>query len=91
MSTKKPSPAAFKLPGLPKPPPRTEVLPEAAKAFVPDERPPSKLRADSRGERLAIYLRPEILRRLRHRCVDDGRSLSDAINEAVARWLGEVP
>ncbi len=84
---------------LPKPPKRTPVPEPEAERFVeamelaetqsvrrrsPKE---SKLRRASRGERVAVYLPPEIVEQLRIRCVQERRSVSDAVSDAVTAWL----
>jgi hypothetical protein len=50
-----------------------------------------QLRRAERGERLTVYLPPDLARRLRHRCVDDQRSVSDAITAAVLAWVEARP
>jgi len=75
---------------LPKPPARTQVRDRAAAKFVKAERKPassSRLRRDVSGERLAIYLPPEVAEELRVRCARERRSISDAVTEAVSGWL----
>lgn len=46
-----------------------------------------RLRRSESGERMSIYLPPDIAEKLRVRCALDRRSLSDAVTEAVAGWL----
>jgi hypothetical protein len=75
---------------LPKPPPRTAVKDKAASRFVKAERKASKasrLRRETGGERLSIYLPPDVVEELRVRCARERRSISDAVTEAVAGWL----
>jgi hypothetical protein len=75
---------------LPKPPARTAVKADAEAKFVKAERRPSRasrLRRDIGGERLAIYLPPEVAEELRVRCARERRSISDAVTEAVSAWL----
>ena len=75
---------------LPKPPARTSVKDQAAAKFVRAERKPSRasrLRREVAGERLAIYLPPDVAEELRVRCARERRSISDAVTEAVSAWL----
>jgi hypothetical protein len=75
---------------LPKAPPRTSVKDQAAAKFVKAERKPSRasrLRRDIGGERLAIYLPPDVAEELRVRCARERRSISDAVTDAVTQWL----
>jgi hypothetical protein len=75
---------------LPKPPARTPVKDQAAAKFVKAERKPSRtsrLRRDSGGERIAIYLPPDLAEALRVRCARERRSISDAVTDAVTGWL----
>lgn len=51
------------------------------------ERRASSLRRAHRGERLAVYLPPQVLEAVKVRCVRERRSVSDAITVAVhADW-----
>lgn len=52
-----------------------------------DSEPSSKRRRPVRGERIAVYLPPELVENLRVRCVFERRSVSDAVTEAVASWM----
>lgn len=84
---------------LPKPPKRTPVAEPEAERFVEASEDPapraakrkapkeSKLRRPTRGERVAVYLPPELMEELRIRCVQERRSVSDAVTEAVGRWV----
>lgn len=75
---------------LPKTPSRTAVKEQAAAKFVKAERRPasaSRLRREGGGERVAIYLPPELAEELRVRCARERRSISDAVTEAVASWM----
>jgi hypothetical protein len=76
---------------LPKAPARTPVKDQAATKFVKSERKgrpsASRLRREGGGERLAIYLPPDIAEELRVRCARERRSISDAVTEAVSGWL----
>jgi len=55
---------------------------KALKSFVA-AKPPSALRREERGERLAVYLPEDIATELRVYCAKSRRSLSDAVSEAV--------
>ena len=46
--------------------------------------PSARLRRDDPGERLAVYLPPELVQALRIHCVHERRSASDAATEAIA-------
>jgi hypothetical protein len=75
---------------LPKPPPRTPVEGPSAVKFTRSERKPSRasrLRREVGGERVAIYLPPELAEELRVRCARERRSISDAVTEAVTGWI----
>lgn len=79
--------SGFKVPAAPK---RTAVDDATAKRFVeakPAAAGGSKLRRDERGERLSVYLPPELASALRVYCARDRRSVSDAVSEAVAQLL----
>lgn len=74
----------------PQEPPLREELPQAS----PPQGPPSAGRKGSRrrspsepGERVTVYLPPDVATELRVRCAQDRRSLSDAITEATEVWL----
>ena len=79
---------------LPKPLPRRDVPDAEAQHFeraaelvlVPAQPKPSKRRRPSRGERMAVYLPPELAEALRVRCAHERRSMSDAVTEAVSIW-----
>jgi hypothetical protein len=83
---------------LPQALPRTEVSDEQALRFVQGGQEPSprrakrlkrssRLRREESGERVAVYLPPEAAMALRVRCAQERRSVSDAVTEAVAKWL----
>jgi hypothetical protein len=81
---------------LPKVQQRTEVPDELALRFVHGGRSTvgsrqgkksSRLRREESGERVAVYLPPEAATALRVRCAQERRSVSDAVTEAVAKWL----
>lgn len=80
---------------LPSPPRRSDVREEIAQRFERVElverstppRPPSRLRRETLGERLAIYVPPELAETLRVRCARERRSISDAMTEALELWM----
>ena len=45
------------------------------------------LRRETSGERLSIYLPPELAQELRIKSVKQRRSVSDAVTEAVRQWV----
>ncbi|MCC7542614.1 MAG: ribbon-helix-helix protein, CopG family [Deltaproteobacteria bacterium] len=45
------------------------------------------LRRETSGERLSVYLPPELAQELRLKCVKQRRSVSDAVTEAVRQWV----
>ena len=47
----------------------------------------SRLRRETQGERMAVYLPPKMAEDLRVFCARKRRSLSDAVTEAVGEWL----
>lgn len=53
----------------------------------PPTPPASQLRRGERGERLTVYLPPDLARALRVRCAEDNRSASDAVTTALLAWL----
>ena len=81
---------------LPSPPKRTALAPEKIATFVQAEEPSqarvravataSKLRRTELGERMVVYLPPELATELRVRCARERRSLSDAVTAAVEAW-----
>ena len=87
------SAAAFNL-RLPDPPPHTPVPEDHVQRFeqrepvVPRATPAaSRLRRNKLGERVAVYMPPELVAQLRHRSVAERRSVSDAVTEAVSEWM----
>ena len=56
----------------------------------PPSNAPSRRRRPVRGERIAVYLPPELVEDLRVRCVRERRSVSDAVTEAVASWMTDL-
>jgi hypothetical protein len=79
---------------LPKAPKRSEVPEADARKFEATKPKPaaatlgaSKLRRPERGERVSIYVPPELAEALRVRCAKERRSVSDAVTEAVTVWL----
>ena len=45
------------------------------------------LRRETSGERLSVYLPPELAQELRIKSVKQRRSVSDAVTEAVRQWV----
>jgi len=82
MAKRRPSAEGFQLP-------KKTIVPEAEAARFTGEQPvrESKLRRAELGERLTIYLPPELAKDLRLRCVTERRSVSDGVTEAVHTWL----
>jgi hypothetical protein len=81
----------FKLPAQPRRAPVTEAK---ARQFVEREaregttKPSSSsLRRNESGERVSVYLPPEMAKDLRVRCAKERRSVSDAVTDAVKAWL----
>jgi len=83
---------------IPKAPKRTPVDEKAERRFVETKAKPaavpatatsstSRLRRDERGERLSVYLPPELAEALRVHCARSRRSVSDAVTEAVRGLL----
>lgn len=77
---------------LPTPPKRTPVAEVTAARFTVAEEPKaspastSRLRRAELGERMVVYLPPELATELRVRCARERRSLSDAVTAAVEAW-----
>lgn len=69
---------------VPPPPERTEVPEASARAFAGAG---TARRHEERGERLGVYVPPELAEGLRIECARRRRSLSDAVAEALAMWL----
>ena len=88
MTTKSKLAAGFALPNAPK---RTEIPEPAARRFevVSDRKAtaPSRLRRPVLGERVAVYLPPELAEALRVRCAKERRSVSDGVTDAVSEWM----
>ncbi len=78
---------------LPTPPKRTDIPEGTARKFEKateiksKEGSSSMLRRDSCGERVSVYLPPEMVTQLRMRCAVERRSISNAVTEAVRVWL----
>ena len=51
-------------------------------------KPTSTLRRETPGVRLNVYVPDELERRLRIRCAEERRSMSDAVTHAIEKWLG---
>lgn len=52
-----------------------------------NRQPVSKLRRSELGERVAVYLPPELATELRLLCARERRSLSDAVTDATSEWI----
>jgi hypothetical protein len=85
-----------KLPALrlPQPPPVAPVREDDARRFERQRAPRStarkggsRLKRESLGERLTVYLPPKLVAAIRKRCVTERRSLSDALTEAAEAWM----
>jgi CopG-like RHH_1 or ribbon-helix-helix domain, RHH_5 len=75
---------------LPRPPVRkTPRDNAAAERFLAGKSAPgdSRLRRPESGERVNVYLPPELAQELRVYCAGERRSVSDAMTEAVRDWL----
>jgi hypothetical protein len=78
----------FKLPSKKAAPaPMMERFIEAGES-KPNKGVTSKRNATA-GARCVVYLKPKVLKALRHKCFDDERSVSDAVNELVEKWLND--
>lgn len=80
--------SGFALPSAPK---RTTVAETKAARFTTAEEAKapassSRLRRAELGERVVVYLPPELATELRVRCARERRSLSDAVTAAVEAW-----
>jgi len=76
----------YQSPAAPSANERQMPLEEKAAAFVGGRRS-TKLRNAELGERVVAYVPPELAQALRVRCVEDRRSLSDAVTEAIRLLL----
>lgn len=56
----------------------------AAKRF--EEGPAATRRRTEKGERVTLYLPPELAKQVRLLCVEERRSMSDAATEALTAW-----
>ena len=73
---------------LPKAPQRTPVAAKAADRFVGDKLQTRGKRKEA-GERLTVYVPPELAEALRVTCAQERRSLSEAVTEALRLWTSE--
>lgn len=79
---------------LPAQPPAVETLAEAASG---PGNPPVRGMVTRKGEkgepmqlrRFTVYLKPELGDRLERQCFEQRRQLSDAMAEAIAKWLSD--
>ncbi len=65
---------------------RKDVPEREAKKF--EEGSGARLRRLEKGERVTLYLPPELAKRVRLLCVEERRSMSDATTEALTEWTG---
>ena len=78
---------------LPKTVPVAPVAEPAARRFERREAaiaPPkagSRLKRETVGERVTVYLPPALAAEVRRRCLEERRSVSDAMTEAAQAWL----
>lgn len=72
---------------LPKATARKDVPERAAKQFE-EGGSGARLRRVEKGERVTLYLPPELAKRVRLLCVEERRSMSDATTEALTEWTG---
>lgn len=78
--------AGFALPTVAK---RTTVPTETADRFVGKQpKAPTRRKRPERGERLTVYIPPELAEAVRVRCAKERRSLSEAATEALGKWIG---
>ena len=88
-----------KLSTRPKLPPQsakhTTVAPQAAAAFMDDEKPRGRpKKASSKGrtwEKLSLYISPEASKALRHHAVEQKADLSDVVDDALRVFLKMPP
>jgi hypothetical protein len=83
MAKKKIGASAYALPSARVP---KAVSERAAKAFEEGSAP--RLRRVGQGERVTLYLPPELVKQVRLLCVEERRSMSDAATEALTEWRG---
>ena len=81
-SKKKKMAAGFSLPASPK---KTPVSAKAAKKFV--DGGAARKRRETAGERLTLYVPPQLAEDLRVFCARQRRSLSDVGTEALAKLM----
>ncbi len=60
---------------------------ERREASKPSAKGGSRLKRDTLGERVTVYLPPQLAANLRRRCLNERRSLSDALTEAAQAWM----
>lgn len=47
----------------------------------------SRLKRDTLGERVTVYLPPKLATAIRRRCLNERRSISDGLTEAAEAWI----
>lgn len=79
---------------LPKAPAIAEVEEERAQRFERSEavdasarKKGSRLKRESLGERVTVYLPPKLADAVRRRCLKERRSISDGMTEAAEAWI----
>ncbi len=80
---------------LPKAAPVADVGENEARRFERSETPRSsevakggsRLKRETLGERVTVYLPPKLVAAIRRRCLSERRSLSDALTEAAEQWM----
>ncbi len=67
---------------------RKDVPEQAAKQFEKGREAP-RLRRVEKGERVTLYLPPDLAKRVRLLCIEERRSMSDATTEALTEWTDQ--
>lgn len=47
----------------------------------------SRLKRETLGDRVTVYLPPKLVAAIRRRCLSERRSLSDGLTEAAEQWM----
>jgi hypothetical protein len=75
------------------PPPASNGAAKEARlrAFVGgDEMHESRYKRQGPGERIGVYMAPELVRAVKRAALEQDRSVTDALTEAVKDWLAKV-
>ncbi len=72
----------FKLPAK-----KLHSVPSPEKFIEAGNKGSSPKRNATAGKRCVVYLPPELLKALMHKCTDDERSVSNAVTEAIQLWI----